>query len=523
MSEKPALPPETNIGETVPIESAEAVVSNRGQIPRPWWRVGDIVVLVAYSVTVVFAVRHHEKWADEAQAWLLARDVSLKTLWLHELRYEGSPGLWHTMLWIAQHWFGAGYASLGYIGAACAIAGAAWLIFRTPFPHPLRWLAAFSYFFLYQYAVVARSYVLFAFFALIIAERYRDRERPGLFALSLVPLALLTAHGSALAVGWGVAYGFRFLRTWHAHDEKTRRSFAYSLLGIGLLYLFLLAILLPAKDTEAAHNAVLTVRAITFKMLEGLSGALVDARWPSIAILVVFTLWSYLRRSLMPFLLPVGLLTALYVYAAAWPYQQGTIFCGLISGLAIAWPTDDEQRNFSSLARASYRVVVFIFASVLAYQAYLGFTIIRNDERLPYSGAEDAAQYLRPAVGQHKIIYGYQYGMVAINGYFPNNIFANWRTAYYHHALGEFDPRKIGSEIAAGRPDYVVTTWWEPFDPEAFRQRQLEPMASLGYSLVHLSDGYMLMKSGYFLRQIYAVYERSSAPGGVAVGNLPHQ
>src|ERR1700749_1246002 len=109
MCEKTARPPEAKIEKTVASESTEFVVSHH--VPRTgrWWLVGDVAALVSYSAAVLFAVRHHEKWADEAQSWLLARDLSLKTLWLRELRYEGSPGLWHTILWVAQHWFGAGY------------------------------------------------------------------------------------------------------------------------------------------------------------------------------------------------------------------------------------------------------------------------------------------------------------------------------------------------------------------------------------------------------------------------------
>ena len=58
---------------------------------RTWETFGNYVVLLVYSGIVLFTVRYHEKWADEAQAWLVARDLDLKTLWFHELRYEGSP------------------------------------------------------------------------------------------------------------------------------------------------------------------------------------------------------------------------------------------------------------------------------------------------------------------------------------------------------------------------------------------------------------------------------------------------
>src|SRR5579871_6286134 len=64
-----------------------------------WWRIADFGVLGVWMAVVAFTLQYHEKWADEAQAWLIARDLNLKTIWFHELRYEGSPGLWHTILW----------------------------------------------------------------------------------------------------------------------------------------------------------------------------------------------------------------------------------------------------------------------------------------------------------------------------------------------------------------------------------------------------------------------------------------
>jgi hypothetical protein len=56
-----------------------------------WWKAGDAVMLLAYSAIVLWIIPYHEKWADEAQAWLIARALTLKSIWFHELRYEGTP------------------------------------------------------------------------------------------------------------------------------------------------------------------------------------------------------------------------------------------------------------------------------------------------------------------------------------------------------------------------------------------------------------------------------------------------
>ncbi len=478
-----------------------------------WWRIADFGVLGLWIVTVGFTIQYHEKWADEAQAWLIARDLDLRTIWFHELRYEGSPGLWHTILWVAEHVFHAKYGALSYLGASCALAGVIVLLFVSPFPRPIRWMMALSYFFVYQYAVIARSYELFPLLCLVAARQFRDLKRPQLFALTLVPLANLTAHGSLMAFGLALAYAFRFATQWSHHDDKTRKWFLISAAGLAVMYLFLFLILFPAADVEATHQGNLSEHLIAVRSFESISGALVDNKWLSLAVLCIFGAWCRLRLALTSFLLPVALMVGLYAYANGWPHQQGTIFLAIITGLAIAWPTDEERHRFDSTGLWSYRVVVATLAATLCYQIYVTSITIRNEVRLPYSGAEDMARYIRPLVKERKVICGYQYGMVGINAYFDHNIFANLHRAYYHHALSEFDRATVFNQIRASGADYIVLQWWDRWDVNEFRQLQA-PMASWGYSLDHVSDGYLLTKAGYSHRQIYLAFRKNPSGDG---------
>ena len=164
----------------------------------PWWRIGDFGVLGLWMVVVSFTISYHEKWADEAQSWLIARDLDLRTIWFHELRYEGTPGLWHTILWVAQHLFRAKYDTIGYIGMAGAAAGVALLIFKAPFPRIIRWPLAFTYVMVYQYAVIARQYTLLPLLAFAAAALFKDIRHPERMTVVLVLLANLSVHGAIL-------------------------------------------------------------------------------------------------------------------------------------------------------------------------------------------------------------------------------------------------------------------------------------------------------------------------------------
>ena len=57
-----------------------------------------IAVFVLYCLIVITVGIHHEPWADEAQAFLYARDCSIKDLLFERLKYEGHPIVWYAIL-----------------------------------------------------------------------------------------------------------------------------------------------------------------------------------------------------------------------------------------------------------------------------------------------------------------------------------------------------------------------------------------------------------------------------------------
>ena len=57
----------------------------------------NIVVLVLYAVLLFMIMGRHEPFRDEAQQWLLARDLSVPAL-IRQMSYEGHPCLWYLIL-----------------------------------------------------------------------------------------------------------------------------------------------------------------------------------------------------------------------------------------------------------------------------------------------------------------------------------------------------------------------------------------------------------------------------------------
>lgn len=155
----------------------------------------ESIVLGLYAIVLVFALKAHEPWGDEAQAWLIARDNSLWTIFRTRLHYEGTPILWHaflhtlSVLHIPWH-------AVPYIGAVIAIAGIYVLLRWSPFPLVIRALLPFTFFFQYQYAAIVRSYVFFPLLLCTLCVLYASHKRRIVaFAITAGLLVNLSMHG----------------------------------------------------------------------------------------------------------------------------------------------------------------------------------------------------------------------------------------------------------------------------------------------------------------------------------------
>ena len=484
---------------------------------RSWEKIGNALVLLAYSCVVLFTVRYHEKWADEAQAWLIARDLDLKTIWFHELKYEGSPGLWHTILWIAQHWFHLPYATLGYIGVVFAIAGVAVLIYKAPFPWYVRWPLAFTYVMVYQYAVIARPYTLLPLLCFLVAILFKDVEHPVRMTVVLVLLADLSVHGSLLTACFGLVYLLQAIKQWPTFDERLRNRYFICIAVMVMTFVFIAIVLRPTSDNEEyivkeeithlsqAEKQELNIVSPAKKAETIVSGAFLDYTIPSVMFIVLAAAWCYSRRRLLVFVLPVGLMIAIYAVIHGYAHHHGTAFIAAITALWIAWPSPAERRSFDSQRQWGLYGMVALLLCLCAVNIWDAAVSIRREFLYPYSGAEDATNYLRSVGAERGPMFGLVYGVTAIEAYFDHNVFINLPTAYFHHGLPMAGTSLNLDELQRIKPEYVAIY---SVDPDLFIRKSGSVLPSQGYEMVHFSDGYYLYKRAIYQRETYFIYRR---------------
>ena len=503
----------TDLPDSLPIPPADPATPSASF--NPWWRIADFGVLGFWIAIVGFILPYHEKWADEAQAWLLARDLDLRTLWFHELRYEGSPGLWHTILWIAQHVFHARYDSIGYIGMAGATAGVALLIFQAPFPRIIRWPLAFTYFMVYQYAVIARPYTLLPLLAFAAAILFKDIRHPERMTLVLILLANLSLHGTVLAGCFGLAYLIEALKSWRTLETRVRTRYWICLGVMALTFVFLFIILKPTPDVEVfavrrefaqlppAEQALQP--GLVDKLEAVVSGAFLDYWLPSTLFILLAGGWCLLRKRFLTFALPVGAMLALYTAVHGAAHHHGTVFIAAITALWIAWPDPEERARFSAWQRRALQGMVALLLGLCALNIWDAEVAIHREYLYPYSGAPDAARYLKSVGADRGPIFGFLHGVVGVQAYFDHNIFANVPTSYFHPGL-PLDGTKLNvDELRRIRPGYVIAYSDEP---ELMVKYGIPQLNAEGYEMVHFSDGYYIYKRGVFEREVYFILRR---------------
>lgn len=428
------------------------------------------VALALFAAWVLVIGAAHEPWVDEAQAWLLARDSGFVELLVERVRYEGTPGLWHAILWVAIR-CDLPYGQLYLLSGGFAIAGAAALLWFSPFPTWMRLAIISSYFFAYQYAVVARSYAIDLLLIPLAAAWFGTRtERPVRYAATIGFLANLNAHSFVAAAALGAEMGWQLLR----QGKLRRRESWVALLVAALLGVFALVCAWQPTDNGflRAHD-----RSVAGVAVASLQQAFVDrgaifstsAVTPMDAIrglgITVVVLAASMRLLLLggAKLASFGALGAVLLFSSwtfASPWHGGLLYLFWIFALWVSWPT---ERALPGVETMIGFFVVAATQTVETVQSGLW------DLSHSFSPGEEAARYLEHYQAERPGARVAAFGLktFAMQPYWSGNRFSNYKNGASHPSWidwrrGEpWDPFAVPAdwgELLASRPDLIVAS-----------------------------------------------------------------
>lgn len=133
-----------------------------------------IAAFAGYVIWNLILLWNHEPWRDEANVWLMARDLTPVQL-LKEIKYQGHPCLWYFFVMPFAK-LGLPFRTIGILSTA-VMAVAAWFYLQRSSQHLLiKLLVLFSPICTYFYPTIARNYCLVALFLILLAVNYPERN-----------------------------------------------------------------------------------------------------------------------------------------------------------------------------------------------------------------------------------------------------------------------------------------------------------------------------------------------------------
>jgi hypothetical protein len=460
---------------------------------RPKW---SALYAGLYALIVALVALHHEPWADEAQSWLLARDASIVDLWTRLLHYEGTPGIWQTLLHVAIL-TGTPYRALNLLSAAFAIS-ACWLVVRyAPFPAPIRFALPFTFFLCYQYAVIARSYCLAPVLLFAAAILFRQGvSRIAEFTIVLALLSAVSVHGMALSISIWLAFHVDVPRQWRKLPSSARQKVLIAGVGYWVAVILLVLAAWPAPDNMFVRHPYWSLEHVLTVAGKAVRGGFAGDWIASLAAIALSLSLLWRGRTLLLFSLTLVSLSFLngIVYSQVWHY--GLVFLGWLFAVWVA----------ASRVRAGWTAVAAL-AIVICVQCYWTGRSVAYDWNSTYSASRDAAAYLRQTHIPRQRLFAIGYACIGIEPYFPSNIFANmngganpsyWDWSVRNHV------NEDSANLASLRPDYVIVGYKGAYERDLWTRQ----IRGSSYQLVRHFEGNTFWQSAILEPESFDLYRR---------------
>jgi hypothetical protein len=358
----------------------------RAQLRSRW---PEWTTITVFAAVVAFAIPCHEPWSDEAQAWQLARSLSLPSLFQTYIRYEATPGLWYFLLWILNRAH-VGYTGMHWICGAIALVSASLLVLNSPFPRYLKLALPFTFFLLYQYAVVARSYVLVPLMLFAIASWWK--KSPWVVAVALGLLANCSLYAAVSSGGLAIVWLVEQLRAGSAKAPARRRKLL--LCALIVLSFFAFAVWTAWPPADLAKHVSWAREARSSFLVNALAALLAPICQPlilSVPIWIAFVLVLCARRSFLC-LLPVLFFAIFAGVAPGSFWHWGLVVPLLICLLWITWPPPEQ--GASTYEISAQAALIYVAGVQILWSIYA----LNFDHYNAYSPNLAAAEFLRPRV-----------------------------------------------------------------------------------------------------------------------------
>jgi tetratricopeptide (TPR) repeat protein len=417
-------PPHAEASRRRPETAQPVAKPTDGLFARFWYA----PILVVYAVLVGYVASLHRPWFDEAQAWLIARDCDLRTMFSEVLRWEGHPALWYLIL-KAVIFLHLPYEAIGLLSGGIATIGVWLLLAKSPFP---KWLAAslpFTYCLCYQYAVIARSYVLLPLllFATAVLED-KKWQWPIRWSLCLLLIGNVCVHTFGVACGLVLVHLLELGSRWRSLDPSAKKRQAAALLIWVVGMLLVVVVLWPAKDNVAAFGVNRKLD-LFYATLNAIDNATLECPMLTAAFLAASCYWFWRTGVLLVYLIISLPVLGIFLWLRVFDHHHGILF---LLWLYVFWRSMAafvamrQRGGVDRRRRVEWAAMMVLVAGLVVRQTVWTGQSVMLEREVSYCGAAALAKFIQAHDLTKYRIAGVRYENAAVLPYFPQNIFMNF-------------------------------------------------------------------------------------------------
>lgn len=364
------------------------------------------IVTLLYLAAVAAQTSYHVMWRDELHPWQVLASCKSIAEAARELRYDGVPPLWNSIVYLMTR---VTDNPRSMLIVNTLIAGAAVFVFCrfSPFSRTAKALFPLSYFMLFEYGVLARSYALL-FLLLLTACAIISHRRLRLLPLTVILFLLMqtSVWGAGFA---GLLFIFALARQFRQAERINRIHVGLAAGSLAMSGILFLASVTPGPGSFY----VPPVGDVPFasRMLEVLATAY-KAFVPIPAMDRHF--WN--TNILDPFVSIQALLGVVMFCAIVAQFRRRPDVCmffiaGAAGLLAFAYRFPGVSRHhghlfmlFIACCWLSGSVRTRFITTLLSIQALAGICAAAAAVQMPFSASKAAAEYIRAEFDLSKVV-----------------------------------------------------------------------------------------------------------------------
>ena len=368
------------------------------------------ILFFSYAISSLIITILHESWCDEAQAWLIARDLDVIGI-IRQMKYEGHSCLWHMILMPFAK-LGFPFATAKYISwGFCTVA--AWMILmKAPFSKLLKALFLFNPAMIYLIPAITRCYCLIPFLVSILSILYKEKEEhPYKYAVALaflvnVHVVMIPMAALLVLTFWGEKLILK--RKELEKEEKIRLWLSLGFVALGALIMFLqiYSALFGCTilDSTNKMNNILNLEYIKYNLnltLVQIGNYLYhNEKWGLYGMIVVCML-LVLATVLHPrqgFIFWLELIFLVFVQTFVWFVNKQRAVIPVFLLLFWCWNARQERENGKLFGKIPETVFIDLACAVFLIVTMYNYVMIRDDIVGKYSTSKEVASFIEEKI-----------------------------------------------------------------------------------------------------------------------------